>query len=102
MKKVRSLLSIFMCILLIVPAVLPQGVTIAWAKEAESTVYEGDDFKVTFQVETEWEKHYKAEITITNTGDKTIKNWMIEYESEDQYEQIWNASITARETKRTV
>lgn len=97
MKKVRRLLAIFMCILLIVPAVLPQGVTIAWAKETKDIVYEGEDFRVTFQVETEWEKHYKAEITITNTGDKTIKNWMIEYDSEDQYEQIWNATVTARE-----
>lgn len=60
-------------------------------------MFEDDGYTVEFEIQAEWQNHYKAEITITNTGKETIKNWLIEYDSEDSYEQIWNASIQSNE-----
>lgn len=98
MKQVRRFIAVVLCAVLVLQIALPQSTAKILAEEVSRTeVYEGDDFKVLFRIETEWEKHYKAEIEITNTGSTTIKNWMIEYDSDDSYEQIWNAVISSKE-----
>ena len=84
-----------LCIVLFLQGVLPQDTVTLFAKE--KAVFEDDGYSIEFEIQAEWQNHYKAEITITNTGEETIKNWLIQYDSEDSYDQIWNASILSNE-----
>lgn len=97
MRKIRNLVAVMLCIILALQGALPQNAVTLFAKEMEQVVFEDDGYTIGFEIQAEWQNHYKAEITITNTGEEAIKNWMIEYDSEDSYDQIWNASILSNE-----
>ena len=95
MKKIRNLVALMLCIIMVLQGILPQNIVTLSAKE--KAIFEDDGYNIEFEIQGEWQNHYKAEITLTNTGAETIKNWMIQYDSEDSYDQIWNASILSSE-----
>ncbi len=65
--------------------------TVEYQKE---TMYYGDGFTVKYVIDSQWNNEYIANVVITNTGDKTIENWELSYESSDEYSNVWNASVT--------
>lgn len=95
MKKITIVLLTFMlCFANLFTGMPPE----AYAQEAEAeqkeTVFNGDGFTVKYVVESRWDSQYIANVTITNTGSKTIENWELSYESSDEYSNIWNAEVT--------
>lgn len=66
----------------------------AFADEALITTYNYDDYKIEYSVATSWENSETIIITITNTGDSTIENWMLAYDDfNGEINNIWNAKI---------
>ena len=66
----------------------------AFADEASITTYNYDDYKIEYSVATSWENSETIIITITNTGDSTIENWMLAYDDfNGEINNIWNAKI---------
>lgn len=55
------------------------------------TEYTGENYHVALEIEAKWEQHYKAVVTVTNTGDKAIESWGLSFVSRDKIENIWNA-----------
>lgn len=67
------------------------------AEQENAYTYQGTNFLVTFQVDEQWESGYKASVIVKNTGLKSIKNWKICFELEQNIESIWNAEIQTKQ-----
>lgn len=59
----------------------------------DTDVYEGEDFRVTFCLAGNWDGGYQANIKIENTGDSTIENWYLGFNSENVISDIWDAEV---------
>ena len=63
-------------------------------------VYEGDGFKVYFDVTDSWSGGYNALIKIENISDQNIDNWMMTFEYDGEISNIWNANISSHDGNR--
>ncbi|MBO4981997.1 MAG: cellulose binding domain-containing protein, partial [Lachnospiraceae bacterium] len=50
-------------------------------------------YEAEFTVTGSWEGHYNATITLENTGESTIDNWHLGFESSDCLESVWNGQL---------
>lgn len=55
--------------------------------------YVVDGYKVVFSLKEYWESGYNAEISIENTGEEIIHNWMLEFEYPQEITNMWNAEV---------
>jgi hypothetical protein len=62
-----------------------------------STIFEGNGFKVTYTVNSSWDKNQTIGITITNTGTETIENWAIKYDASGEISNLWNGKINKKD-----
>lgn len=60
-------------------------------------VYEAENYKVLFQINSFWEGAYNATISIENTGTEAIENWCLEFPFTQQISNIWNAEMVQSE-----
>ena len=63
------------------------------------SIYNGNGYSIKYEIESQWEDEYIANVTITNTGDKTIENWELSFMSREEYSNIWNAKVTYHSAK---
>ncbi len=59
--------------------------------------YVGDGYEVEFKVTNRWPGGFNGEFIVTNTGEKDIENWTLQYEFEHKITNIWNAKIITHE-----
>lgn len=48
-----------------------------WNQVTTENVYEGENYRVTFTLTSNWDAGYNANVKLENTGDSTIQNWKI-------------------------
>lgn len=65
-----------------------------WNQVTTENVFEGENYKITFILTSNWDTGYNANIKIENTGDSIIENWYLEFESKNKITNIWNAEIS--------
>lgn len=56
-----------------------------------------EQYDIIYTVDAENGIGYNASITITNISDRTLEDWKLEFDFEDEIANIWNAQITSRE-----
>ena len=73
-----------------------------YAAENENfeSVSENEGYRVIMETVSEWDNHANLQITVENTGDKTIDNWHIVFHFEGEIENIWNANVIASQNGR--
>ena len=59
--------------------------------------YVGDGYEVEFKVVSQWEGKFDGEIILTNTGDKVIESWALEFDFKHTIASIWNAQLISNE-----
>jgi len=59
----------------------------------ETQSYVGEGYEVLFEVDNQWEDAFNGSMTITNTSEEVIDNWMIEFNFGHEITNIWNAKI---------
>lgn len=65
------------------------------AEEPTSRTYTYDDYEVTYNVTNSWGDTETVSITLTNTGDEIIENWMLTYDDfNGEISDIWDAEVT--------
>ena len=64
--------------------------------DQQTTTYTGDNFRIEYQIVSQWDQGYIANVTIFNTGNTTIENWELSYQSADEYVNLWNACVDYR------
>lgn len=58
---------------------------------------ESDSFTVSCLVSDEWESGAIVQLMIENTSEKTIEDWILEFDSQMQIEKLWNADLVSYE-----
>ena len=67
--------------------------TDGWDGVTTESVYEGENFKVTFALSGYWNGGYNANVKVENTGNTVIENWTMEFDYAGAISNIWNAVI---------
>ncbi len=64
-------------------------------EEDEDEEYEIEqEVELTYQITSQWDKHYNLDVTLTNVTDEKIDDWEIRIPVNFKIENIWNAKIT--------
>ena len=84
-KKIVSLI-LSMAMLIGIITIAP-----VYANPNQTLVY--DDYTVDYIVNSTWGDTQSINITVTNTGDETIENWMLAYDFNGSIQGIWNADV---------
>ncbi|MDE6744608.1 MAG: S8 family serine peptidase, partial [Lachnospiraceae bacterium] len=58
---------------------------------------ESDSFTVSCLVSDEWESGAVVQLMIENTSERTIEDWILEFDSKMQIEKLWNADLVSYE-----
>ncbi len=58
---------------------------------------ESDSFTVSCLVSDEWESGAVVQLMIENTSEETIEDWILEFDSQMQIEELWNADLVSYE-----
>ncbi|MCR5391609.1 MAG: cellulose binding domain-containing protein [Lachnospiraceae bacterium] len=58
---------------------------------------DADDFSVEYSVDPDWNSGFKGLITITNKTDKTIEDWVIEFDYAREIASIWDGRIESHD-----
>ncbi len=95
----KKLMAIVVSLALAIVSVLGStGDALVYAQDTvlyqKETIFYGENFTVKYVIESQWNDEYIANVTITNTGDTTIENWELSYESADEYSNVWNAVVS--------
>ncbi|MDE6663359.1 MAG: cellulose binding domain-containing protein [Lachnospiraceae bacterium] len=73
-----------------------------WDGVTTESVYEGENFKVTFALSGYWNGGYNANVKVENTGNTVIENWTMEVDYAGAISNIWNAVIDSSENGKYI
>lgn len=73
-----------------------------WDQVTTEDVFEGENYKVTFTLTSNWDTGYNANIKLENTGDSTMQNWYLGFDYNNSITNIWNAEIASNEDNEYV
>ena len=68
-----------------------------WDQVTTENVFEGENYKVTFTLTSNWNAGYNATVKLENTGDSTIQNWYLGFDYNNSITNIWNAEVSSNE-----
>lgn len=97
---VKQILSVILVMVIIFTS-LPIQVNAA-AKGKLATMYKGLGFDVTFNVTSNWNGEFNANVTIANTSDQVIDNWALEFTMPYEIVNIWNGVVKSKENGKYV
>lgn len=75
---------------------------VGWDGETTQSIYEIENYKVTFNLTGYWEGGYNASIRIDNLSNSLIENWTIEVAYDGSISNIWNAVVVSQEEGKYV
>ncbi len=61
-----------------------------------------EDYSITYEVISEWEDQFNANILITNNRDIAIEEWYLEFDYNVEISNLWNGAIVAKEDNHFV
>lgn len=73
-----------------------------WDQVTTESVFEGENYRVTFTLTSNWNAGYNANVKLENIGDSTIQNWYLGFDYNNSITNIWNAEISSNEDKEYV
>lgn len=68
-----------------------------WDQVTTENVFEGEHYKVTFTLTSNWDTGYNANVKLENTGDSIIQNWYLGFDYNNSVTNIWNAEVASNE-----
>lgn len=105
-KTMRQILALFLAFAMCITAVDVQAYAdttqnavggSGWDGVTNVSVYEGENFRVTFSLTSYWEGGFNANVRIENTGTETIENWSLGLDYPSALSHVWNAEVIAGE-----
>ncbi len=73
--------------------------TDGWDGESTEEVFEADDYRVQFKLDSHWDGGYNASVKVENTSEDTIEDWYLAMDTECEIANIWNAIVYQEEEK---
>lgn len=108
MKLIRGKRKRFFAMVLMIVLVFtsiqttPVKADTANADQQNQTIFTGEGFDVLFQVTSQWDGAFNADVTIENTSDKVIDNWAVEFQMPYEITNIWNGIVESCENGKYV
>lgn len=59
--------------------------------EERKRSYETENCTVTYTVQNEWDSYRQIEMSVTNNGEETLRNWALKLDCSGEISDIWNA-----------
>lgn len=56
-----------------------------------------DDFTAGFEVVNDWTTGYTGRITISNTSDSVIEDWVLEFDGENEISSLWDGELVSHD-----
>lgn len=107
-KKVKKLFVLILVFVMCIVNMMDVGISSNVQVEAETSPdvaeagtadeendFEDVSFEHTFEIQSEWENHYNAQMSLKNTAGHKIKNWEVAFMFDGEIENIWNAKIVS-------
>lgn len=100
-KEKRRILSVLLVLAMTVNLFTPCSIQAETTNEKYSVqnqtetskTYTEDGFNITFQITSQWNGAYNTNVTIQNTSDKTLQNWVLQFCMESNIVNIWNGVV---------
>ena len=89
MLKVKKIFSTFVGVAMAANAFITMPIS-AFADEETSHTYTYDGYEVSYDVTNAWGNTEVVSVTLSNTGDSTIENWMLYFEPNGQVHSTVN------------
>ncbi len=67
----------------------------AFAEETKSADFVYDDYSVSYNVTDSWGSTEKVSITLTNTGENPIENWMLYFDPNGEVTSMWDVKTAS-------
>lgn len=67
--------------------------TMPVSAETGKTTYNYEGYSVEYNVTNEWDGAQTVELKVSNTGDESILNWALKYDTDGEISNLWNASV---------
>ena len=90
MLKVKKIFSAFVSAAMVANALMTMPFS-AFADEKTSHIYTYDGYEISYDVTNSWGNTEVVSVTISNTSDSTIENWMLYFEPNGQVNNVVNA-----------
>ena len=100
MLKVKKMFSTFVGMAMTVNALMTMPFS-AFADEETSHTYTYDGYEVSYDVTNAWGNTEFVSVTLSNTGDSTIENWMLYFEPNGQVHNTVNVQEAQTSTGTT-
>ena len=89
MLKVKKMFSAFVGVAMAANAFITMPIS-AFADEETSHTYTYDDYEISYDVTNSWGNTEFVSVTLSNTGESTIENWMLYFEPNGQVHNTVN------------
>ncbi len=67
----------------------------------ESEVQQAE-YEVEFEIVSDWETGYNGRVTILNNSSNALSDWMLEFDFEDNIDNLWNGNIVSHENGKYI
>lgn len=86
-KRAITIITLMMFVLTNIVGVMPK----IYAYEVEPVFYEYNGYTIGYSVLESWDDTQKVSVSIQNTGEEAIENWMIYFDPNGEIYDIWDA-----------
>lgn len=94
MLKVKKIFSAFVGMAMAANVFMTMPFSAFAGEETTSRTYIYDDYEISYDITNSWGNTEKISVTISNTGDSTIENWMLSYDDfNGEITGIWDANL---------
>ncbi len=61
--------------------------------EDRAKAYESGDCTITYTIQNEWDNYRQIQMSVTNNGSETVRNWALKFDGTSEVTNIWNAEV---------
>lgn len=61
--------------------------------EDRAKAYESSDCTITYTIQNEWDNYRQIQMSVTNNGSETVRNWALKFDGTSEVTNIWNAEV---------
>lgn len=94
MLKLKKMFSAFVGTVMAVNMFMTMPFSAFADEETTSRMYIYDDYEISYDITNSWGNTEAISVTLTNTGDESIENWMLVYDDfNGEISGIWDAKV---------
>lgn len=61
--------------------------------EDRAKAYESGDCTITYTIQNEWDNYRQIQMSVTNNGSETVRNWALKFDGTSEVTNIWLSLI---------